>query len=262
MSFARNDDVRIYYEVVGDGPPLLLHHGLAGTIENFTKRADYVGALKDKYRLILMDARGRGRSSKPHEPEKHSMKHMTSDVVAVLDDLGIDKANFWGYSMGGRVGLALGKYAPDRFSSLIIGGNGLSEKDSKPEMEELQGYIRLYKQGNEAVIASMEKNRGAKLPDWERTIWLNTDLDALIAYCSLYENIGMADYLPKVAIPCLLYAGELDTYPHSRAKACAEIMPNAEFVTLPGLNHGGAFDAVSVALPHILGFLEKVTQRR
>jgi len=70
------------------------------------------------------------------------MKCMVGDVVAILDDLGIDKAIFWGYSMGGSVGLATGKYAPERFSALIIGGNGLSEKDSAEEVEELQGYIR------------------------------------------------------------------------------------------------------------------------
>jgi len=169
--------------------------------------------------------------------------------------------------MGGRVGLATGRYAPDRFNALIIGGNGLSEKDSKDEIEELQGYIRLFEQGVDAVIAFLEKDlipdnvrRGRELEEWERKRWLNADLDALIAYCSYYENIGMADYLPILTIPCLLYAGEEDTYPHSRAKACAEIMQNAVFLSLPGLNHGEAFNKNSVVLPHILRFLEEVNE--
>lgn len=234
----------------------MLHHGLAGTHENWSKRVNYVEALKDKYQLVLMDARGRGKSDKPHSPEKHSMEYMVGDVTAILDDLDIEKAHFWGYSMGGRVGLATGKYAPDRFSSLIIGGNGLSEKDSKEEMEELKGYIRRFEQGTDAVIDLIEKGRGTEIAGWERDKWMNTDLDALIAYCSNYENIGMADYLPTLSIPCLLYAGAEDTYPHSRAKACAEIMQNSVFVSLPGLDHGGAFLGKDQVLPHVLKFLE------
>jgi len=232
MPYAQNRDVNIYYEVTGNGSPLVLHHGLTGLLENW-KRFKYVDALKDKYRLILMDARGHGKSGKPHDPKQYSMEHMTGDVVAVLDDLGIDRAYFWGYSMGGRIGLALGKYHPDRFRALIIGGNGLSEKNSKEQVEELQEEIRYYRQGK--------------------------DLEALIAYCSFYENIGMADYLPKLRTPCLLYAGEEDTYNHSIAKACAEIMRDAEFLSLPGLNHLGAIVNSSVLIPHVSKFLEKVT---
>jgi pimeloyl-ACP methyl ester carboxylesterase len=257
MPFAYNYGVRIFYKVVGDGSPLVLHHGLGGTHEEWS-RAGYVETLKGKYRFILMDARGRGKSDKPHGPEKHSMEFMVGDVVAVLDDLGIEKAHFWGYSMGGRVALAAGRYAPDRFSSLIIGGNGLSEKDSKEEMEELQGYIRTFEQGVDAVIASIEKGRGREMEKWERDKWLNDDLDALIAYCSNYENIGMAEYLPTLTIPCLFYAGEEDTYPHSRAKACAEIMQNALFMSLPGLDHEGAFNSWDQVLPHVLQFLERI----
>lgn len=259
MPYAQNNEVRIHYELRGDGPPLVLHHGLGGSLEEWS-RAGYVEPLSEKYFLILIDARGHGKSDKPHTPEKYSMKLMVSDVVTVLDNLSIDKAHFYGYSMGGRIGLATGRYTSDRFSSLIIGGNGLSEKDSKGETEELQGYIRIFKQGVETVIAFVEKMRGVRLEDWERDRWLNADLDALIAYCSYTENVGMADYLPTLSIPCLLYAGEEDTYPHSRAKACAEIMQNAEFLSLPGLDHGGAFRESSVVLPHILRFLEKTTK--
>jgi pimeloyl-ACP methyl ester carboxylesterase len=258
MPLANINGVRIFYKVVGDGSPLVLHHGLGGTHEEWS-RVGYVEALKDKYRLILMDARGRGKSDKPQAPKEHSTELMVGDVVAVLDDLGIEKAHFWGYSMGGRVALAAGKYASDRFNSLIIGGNGLSEKDSKEEMEELQGYIRIFEQGVDAVIALIEKERGREMEKWEKDKWLNADLDALIAYCSNYENIGMANYLPTLTIPCLFYAGEDDTYPHSRAKAAADIMQDAEFLSLPGLDHTGAFTDISVVLPHVLRFLEKVT---
>ena len=255
MPFGDNEGVRIFYKVEGSGAPLVLHHGLTGTHESWSKRADYVGALKDKYQLVLMDARGHGRSDKPHIPERYGMEYMVGDVTAVLDELGINKAHFWGYSMGGRIGLATGKYAPDRFSSLIIGGNGLSEKDSEGEMEELKGYIPIFKQGVDAFLSWAEIE---DMEDSEREMWNNADFDAFIAYCSYYENIGMAEYLPKLTIPCLIYAGEEDTYPHSTAKACAEIMQNALFVSLPGLNHTGAFYRRDQVLPHVLKFLDSL----
>jgi pimeloyl-ACP methyl ester carboxylesterase len=258
MPYAQNGDTRIYYEVTGDGFPLMLQHGLLGTHEIW-ERLKYVDTLRRKYRLILIDARGRGKSSKPHDPKQYSMKHMTGDVVSILDDLGIGKTVFWGYSLGGRVGLALGKYAPDRLYSLIIGGNGLSEKDSKEEVEGLQEEVRFYRRGMDAIVSSIGDEWGDNR-DFMRSILLDSDLEALIAYCSFYENIGMADYLPKLNIPCLLYAGEEDTYPHSIARACAEIMRNAEFLSLPGLNHMGAMVKSSVVIPHVMRFLEKVTR--
>jgi pimeloyl-ACP methyl ester carboxylesterase len=256
MPYAQNGDVRIYYEAIGAGPKLVLLHGLSVSLEIW-KRFKYVDALKDKYRLILMDARGHGNSDKPHDPKQYSMKHMTGDVVAVLDHFGVDKTVFWGYSMGGRIGIALGKYAPERLRSLIIGGNGLSEKDSEAEQEELKDDVRLYRQGMDVIIASLGKEWGEHI-DWAKNMFRRNDLEALTAYSSFQENIGMADYLPKLSIHCLLYAGEEDTYPHSMAKACAEIMRNAEFLSLPGLNHTGAIVQSSVVLPHVLRFLEKV----
>jgi pimeloyl-ACP methyl ester carboxylesterase len=265
LPYADNYGVKIFYIDEGEGPPIVLHHGLAGTHLDWIMYNDYIKALKDRYRLLAIDARGRGKSDKRYAPEEHSMKHYVGDVTAVLDAAGLDKAHFWGYSMGGRVGLATGKYAPDRFSSLIIGGSGLSEKDSEGEVEELKPYIRryeeflpIYKQGREAVTSYTKETRGEDVEGYAIERLLNADPRALLGYCFNYENIGMADYLPGLSTPCLLYAGEEDTYPHSTAKTCAEIMQNATFVSLPGLDHGGAFLARDQVLPHVLKFLEGV----
>ena len=261
MPYAQNEDVEIFYEIVGEGYPIVLQHGLTSSHEGWYGRArevNYVEALQNKFKVILVDSRGHGKSGKPHVPEKYAMKYMVGDIVAVLDELNIEYAVFWGYSMGGRIGLAAAKYAPTRFTAYVIGGNGLSEKDSLGEMEELKGYIKLLEKGNEAMISYIENLRGSKLKDWEYEKWNNADANALVAYMSNYENIGMADYLPKVTAPFLFYAGTEDKYPHSTAKACAEIMQNAEFVSLPGVNHSGASIGTKPALPHVLRFLEKV----
>ena len=264
MPYAKNDEIQVYYESIGEGIPIVLQHGLTGSHEGWygqAREVNYVEALQDKYQVILLDARGHGRSSKPYDPEKYAMKHMVSDVVSVLDELNIEKAVFWGYSMGGRIGLAAAKYTPERFTAYVIGGNGLSEKDLKEEIEELQGYIRLFEQGTDYWIEFLENMRGTKLKDWEYEKWRNADLNGYIAYMSYYENIGMAEYLPKLTAPFLFYAGLEDVYPHSTAMACAEIMQNADFVSLSGLNHSGASIGSKAALPYVLRFLEKNTNR-
>jgi len=260
MPYASNDTVRIYYEVIGDGHPVVLQHGLTVNLEVW-KWMGFIEPLSEKYQLILIDARGHGKSDKPHTPESYAMKHMVGDIVSVLDDLKINKATFWGYSMGGRIGLAIGKYAPDRFNALIIGGNGLSERDSEVEVEDSKKAIEGYKRYKELVEKYQEEGRSEDIPEWRRRTLPSTDFDAMIAYRSYFENIGMADYLPKLSIPCMIYAGENDTYTHSLAKKCAEIMKNAEFISLEGLSHAEAhFDSEKV-VPIVDKFLENNLNR-
>ena len=121
MPYVNNNGVRINYEVMGDGPPLVLQHGFFGSGEDWIEFG-YTEALRQKYHLILVDARGHGDSDKPHEPEAYTLQNMTADVVAVLDDLHIDKSHYLGYSMGGWIGYGMAKYAPARLHALLIGG--------------------------------------------------------------------------------------------------------------------------------------------
>jgi len=260
MPYANNKDCQIHYEEIGHGTPLILQHGLASSINTWTIRgSNYIDALSDKFRLIIVDARGHGKSSKPHEPADYAVKYMVADIVAVLDELNIEKTLYWGYSMGGRIGLAAAKYAPERFIAYVIGGCGLSEKDSEEGKEELRGYVKLFERGVDAWVSMLENQRGTKLEHWEYDHWRCSDFRSFIAYLSYYENIGMAEYLPKVGAPFLFYAGEEDRYVHFVAKACAEIMQDALFVSLPGLNHMGTQIGCPEVLPYVLEFLDKVT---
>ena len=85
MPYADSDGVQIYYEVEGnpEGPPLVLQHGLTGYLESWRERG-YTEVLGDDYRLILIDARGHGRSDKPHEPSAYVRELRAADVVSVL----------------------------------------------------------------------------------------------------------------------------------------------------------------------------------
>src|SRR3712207_4870218 len=100
MPYVNNDDTRIYYEVEGAGPPLVLLHGLSDSLASW-RDYGFVAGLASDYRLILIDARGHGRSDKPHDPNAYGHAQRAADVAAVLDDLAIDRAHFLGYSLGG-----------------------------------------------------------------------------------------------------------------------------------------------------------------
>src|SRR6266542_2133052 len=115
MPYTITEDVRIYYEVEGQGPPLVLAHGGNDSLEMW-RRFGYANALKNDYRLVMLDFRGHGRSDKPYDASAYGYE-MSNDVLAVLDDLGIAKAHYLGYSMGATVGFALATRHAERFLS-------------------------------------------------------------------------------------------------------------------------------------------------
>ena len=100
MLFADNGGVRIHYKVEGTGPALVLQHGITQCVEDWFE-CGYVAELRSRYRLILVDARGHGLSDKPHDGPSYALPSRVADVVTVLDAMDIERAHFWGYSMGG-----------------------------------------------------------------------------------------------------------------------------------------------------------------
>jgi pimeloyl-ACP methyl ester carboxylesterase len=109
MPYATNGAIRIYYQLEGEGVPLILHHGSFASGSDWRDSA-YSDALKRDHQLIMIDARGHGSSDKPHDPAAYDMASRVSDVVSVLDALEIRRAHFFGYSMGGWIGFGMAKY--------------------------------------------------------------------------------------------------------------------------------------------------------
>lgn len=254
MPLVDSDGCKIFYELEGEGYPLFIHHGLGGSVKSWRDEG-YIAPLAERYRLILMHARGHGESDRPYTPEAYSNKLMAGDVLAVLNDLGIERAHFYGYSMGGRVGLSLCKYAPSRFSSMIIGGMGVKERDTK-SVDEMRSRVNLFRQGLDAVVSAVEKEKGRKLSEQELAEWRSVDLKTLAAYESLEDHIGFEEYLPQVDVPTLFYAGTSDGF-YSYARQGAEMMSNARFVSIPDLDHESGFNRSDLFLPYVLQFLDE-----
>ena len=120
MPFVRCNGFKIRYEISGDGPPLLLHPGMFQDGAHWAD-AGYTRALTDANTVITVDPLGRGASDAPRDVAAYGLQRRVDVVTAVLDDLGIDRAVFWGYSLGAMTGYAVAVHAPERLTRLVAG---------------------------------------------------------------------------------------------------------------------------------------------
>src|SRR5262249_19883477 len=126
MPSFHNDAVEIAYLDQGEGAPIVLVHGFASNKEVNWVHPGWVTALTASgRRVIALDNRGHGASSKLYEPADYHTTHMASDVRALLDHLGISRADVLGYSMGARIAAFVAQQHPERVRSAILGGLGM-----------------------------------------------------------------------------------------------------------------------------------------
>ncbi|MDQ6832189.1 MAG: alpha/beta hydrolase [Chloroflexota bacterium] len=254
MPYATNDGVRIYYEREGSGPPILMHHGFSMSHQAW-REDGFVDALKDDYELVLFDQRGNGASDKPHDPADYTFDKRVADIVAVLDDAGIDRAVFWGYSLGGHVGYAIAQYAPERFRALIIGGQHPYARDPEPYRAQAE---RLRSGGMAKRVMEIEAGYGP-IPPARRARILADDAEALAASSIAIGNApSFADALANLGIPVLIYVGDRDGAYAEGARAVAGL-PQVTFVTLTGCDHGQGGERADIVIPHVRAFLAGVT---
>ena len=251
MPYFDNDGVRIHYQVDGRGAPMVLMHGTSGSLGDWYENG-WVSGLNDDYQLILIDHRGHGYSDKPHDPDSYGLEISVSDVVGVLDVLGIDRTSYLGYSMGGYIGFGLAKYAPERLNALVIGAAHPYERSMaatrKPFTRSMAVYLKL----------SLGGASDSSESDWYRVRKQANDLKALHALTK--DRPDNSDIIPTMSMPCFVYVGEDDTM-YEDIKHCAEHMPNAEFLSVPGLDHGQMNRESQQVLPQLKNFLVRVDQR-
>lgn len=254
MPYADNDGIPTYYELEGSGPPLVMYHGLTGTGGRW-RDCGYVDRLRDRYTLLLLDARGHGKSGKPHDPALCSRRQRAADVLAVLDAEGIERAAFWGHSLGGMVGFTLGHDHPDRIAALVL--TGYNPFPMPPaEQAEVQGWIDGLRGGMESFVAGWETNHGP-LPADVRAKWLQNDHLALVASMEAWvagSDGSQAAELPRIPVPTLLLVGTEEPF-FAAAQRAADIMPAAVVVPLPGFDHLQTFLRADALLPHARPFL-------
>jgi pimeloyl-ACP methyl ester carboxylesterase len=115
MPYVIVNDIQMYYELHGDGEPLVLVVGLGTDISEW---GGIVGWFAKKYKVLAFDNRGAGRTDKPDAP--YSIEMMAEDTARLMQTLGIEQAHVLGISMGGRIALALSLRDPERNRKLIL----------------------------------------------------------------------------------------------------------------------------------------------
>ncbi len=125
MASFKNGDVEIAYLDEGEGEPIVLVHGFASTKEVNWVNPGWVRTLTGAgRRVIALDNRGHGQSSKLYDPAEYHSSKMADDVRALLDHLKIERADVMGYSMGARIAAFLTINHPERVRSIVLGGLG------------------------------------------------------------------------------------------------------------------------------------------
>jgi pimeloyl-ACP methyl ester carboxylesterase len=260
MPSTTHDGIHIHYEVEGAGAPLVLMHGALTGLEMWHELG-YTDALRDEYRLILIDARGHGQSDAPHDPAQYRPESMTGDVTAVLDAVKVAAAHFLGASMGAAIGFELARRVPERLRSLVLLGYGRYGPPTAAEQQFNAAGRGLYEMGaalgGEAVVAALDPE-GKSLSPATRAAFLANDWTAQLAFYNAFESWpAFEEELPGMVAPALLIAAESDAF-HASAAKCAALMPHAAFVTLAGGTHGQESYRPERVLPHARPFWEQL----
>jgi pimeloyl-ACP methyl ester carboxylesterase len=195
---------------------------------------------------VLIDARGHGRSDKPHDREAYVLDRLVGDVLAVLDAAGIERTHYWGYSFGGWIGLGLLVKAPQRFRKAVLGGVHPYERKATPYQSDGSNP--------EEFMRELSKRFGLEfdsLPAEFRKKLLQFDCRALVAVQQ--DRASHEALLSGIRTPCLMYAGDKDGL-YEQARKGAAAIPDCAFVTVPG-THSWAFQNSAAILPHVAKFL-------
>lgn len=257
MPTTRRSGPAIHYELDGSGPPLVLLHG--GYTSSELWRIDgYVDGLRDDHRLVLIDLRGHGQSEKPHDPDAYRFSRLATDVIAVLDEVGLASAAVCGFSLGANTALRMAACHPDRVDALAAIGSdpeavGFADlppegeaDDARAQMIERDGMARLV-----AKLESEGRHERARLVS-------KADPAAMAAWMrgwTLVEPIP--ERLTDLPMPALFAWGELEI----EGWTVPSLPPSSRLVIVPGADHVGALERSDLMLPALVSLLARTSVR-
>lgn len=261
------DGVSIHYEEHGAGDALVLAHGHSTSLEMWERQ---VGPLSERYRLVLYDMRGHGRSGAPEDLASYTMERYAEDQAALLDHLGIERAYVGGLSMGGMVALQFAVTHPDRVRALILSDTsaenppGMSGDRAEQLWEVAQRFIA--ERGREEFARRLASNfRG--MPGLDISPEMEQRFTERLANAPLHGHMGAARAvrsrpslvarLPELTMPVLIIVGDRDPLVPAAA-VMRQALPNARTVLISECGHGTAFAKAEPYNAAVLDFLETV----
>jgi pimeloyl-ACP methyl ester carboxylesterase len=229
MPRCHNGPVEIDFLDQGEGDPIVLVHGFASTKEVNWVLPGWVASLtRAGRRVIALDNRGHGQSTKLYDPAEYATSRMADDVRALLDALKIDRADIMGYSMGARITALMALAHPQRVRSAILGGLGIRLVDG----------VRL----PESIADALEAPRLAAVSDpTGRTFrafaeQTKSDLRALAACIRGSRQPLTRAEAGRIAVPVLVAVGTEDSIAGS-PQDLAALIPGAQALDIPNRDH-------------------------
>ncbi|GAB2526582.1 alpha/beta fold hydrolase [Spirosoma aerophilum] len=212
--------VRLYYEVYGQGKPLLMIHGNGGDISKFNKNIPYFAR---QYKVIAVDSRAHGKSIDPGDSLSFEM--MADDFAALLTSLRIDSAYVLGWSDGGINAILLALRHPEKVKKLVSTGANFSP-DSTAIVPSLWKQMQKAYADNKDKVFTTPKEKN----DWK-----------VFALDVLQPNVPLAA-LGSIKARALIVAGDRDIIVTEHTVAIARNLPNAWLWILPNSGHATLID--------------------
>ncbi len=259
MPMVDADGCRINVSVEGrdGGPTLMLSNALGSTLQMWEPQ---MAALTKLFRVIRYDRRGHGRSEIGAVP--YSIERFGRDVIAILDDLNIEKVHWCGLSMGGMVGQWLGANAPERIEKLILANTTCYY----PDPGNWDVRIRTVREGGLAAIADTVMNawftadfreRAPEAVARIRALLLATPLEGYLACCEALRSLDQRDLLPRINKETLVIAGRHDaSTPLSAGEFIRSRIPRANLTILDAA-HLSNVEASHAFTEAVVGFLSQ-----
>ncbi len=241
----------------GSGEPLLLVHGFTGAKEDF---ADFLDGFADRgWHVVAPDLRGHGTSDAPDDEGAYSLKKMASDVLALADELGWERFDLLGHSMGGMVAQVLALRAPERLRSLVLMDTGHGPVEGLDpalvalavEVVRAEGVERLIELMAEMGTAGRARTPSEARVREERAGYVDFGDRKMRAaspamYAAMAPRIHTADdrldALRTLDVRTLVVVGEEDEAFVGPSERLAEAIPGATLEVIPEAAHSPQFE--------------------
>ncbi len=237
-----HDGARIWYAAYGSGQPVILLHGGLGHSGNWGYQVPAL--IRSGYRVVLIDSRGHGRSTRDGRPFSYEL--MASDVLAVMGIVGLDKAAVVGWSDGACIALILGANAPARIAGVFFFGCNMDPSGTK----------------DIAPSPILDRCFGRHAKDYALLSTTPDQFDAFCAAVGLMQRTQpnySADDLARVRVPVTVVQSEHDEFiKREHAEYLAKSIPGAELRILAGVSHFAPLQRPEQFNSEMLAFLGRV----
>ena len=262
MAYSTSGETKIWYEVTGEGPVLVLVHANPFDHDLWLYQTAHFSTW---FKVIAVDIRGYGRSSKVTEP--FSLKDMAEDVVGVMRATGTAKAVLMGCSVGSGISLLLGLDHPELFDSMtLVGGNSGASNRYQKRIEGYRADLGFYhiKHMRELVAPAFAESRLGRhfLNMWvEREGRLKGE--AIAQVFAAGNSTDTTERLSSMRVPTLVINGEFD-HSLSAGRRTASLVPGAAHRVLPGTGHAccledpAGFDALVIEFLKARGLMPEL----